>query len=226
MPLVGKFKAVLFDLGGTLIESLNPAEVHRKILEFHGVKVSSNDIAKAISANQERHDPREMAKLGKTYWVKWNLKILEQLGIEENREFLAEKIDELWFEYDNVKAYPDVIETIRKLKARGIRLGIVTNWLGGEFTQILRKLNLTDYFDVIVGADARRKAKPDKEIFLYAISKLRVRPEEAIFVGDSAKYDCEGARKAGLKPLLIDRNGRSATKFETITSLTELLKYV
>jgi len=58
---------------------------------------------------------------------------------------------------------------------------------------------LTSYFDVVVGVAVCRKAKPDRTIFLYAIRRLDVSPEEAIFIGDSVKHDYGGARKAGFE---------------------------
>lgn len=221
-----KIKAVLFDLGGTLVKTIHAYEIHRRILEAHGINVSWEKIAEAHGANQKELDVEEMAWLGEAYWVKWNLKMLRRLGIKENREFLARKIDELWFEYAELTAYPDVQETLSQLLNMGIKTGIVTNGTEKDFKLVLQKLNLTNYFDIVVGIDACKKAKPAKEIFLYALAKLNVKPEEAIFVGDSAEYDYEGARKAGLKPILIDRNGKGFTNINSIKCLTELLKYV
>jgi HAD superfamily hydrolase (TIGR01549 family) len=175
---------VLFDLGGALVRIEDPPEVHRRILESYGVKVSCGDAAKAHSENEKGFDAAEMAEMGSVFWVKWNIKLLERLGIEENKEFLAKKIDELWWDYARLEVYPDVMETLIHLKNRGIKLGIVTNGLQKDYRQILGKLALADYFDVVVGVDTCAKAKPDKEVFLYAINKLGVTSDEALFVGD------------------------------------------
>jgi len=53
-----------------------------------------------------------------------------------------------------------------------------------------------------------------------------LRPEETLFIGDSISFDYEGARKAGLKPLLINRDGAAQAGVETITNLTEVLNCV
>jgi putative hydrolase of the HAD superfamily len=98
-----------------------------------------------------------------------------------------------------LEVYPDVVGTLTQLKHKGIRLGIVTNVFQKDYEQILKRLALTESFDVAVGIDACRKAKPDIEIFLYAVEKLRVPPEEALFIGDSVKSDFEGSKKCGLK---------------------------
>jgi len=223
MLSIGGFKAVLFDLGGTLVKTVDAPEIYKRILEVYGVNVSVEDIAKAHEENVKEFDIEEMVKLMQDFWVKWNLRVLERIGIQDNRDFLARTLDKLWWEYAELEVYSDVLETLAQLKRRGIKIGIVTNGLENDYRQILRKLNWTDYFDVVVGIDACKKAKPDREIFLFAINKLHVHPEETIFIGDSVKYDYEGAKKAGLRPLLINREGETLADVKTITSLTEVL---
>ena len=207
-----QIKAVLFDLGWTLIRTAEVPKIYKRILETYGVRVSVDEVLKAHRANEKEFDVVEgQIEFGKDFWIKWNLKVLERLGIEENREFLAKKIDELWWEHADLEVYPDVVETLVQLKAKGVKTGVVTNGLKSDFQQILRKLKLTDWFDVVVGVNTCDKGKTDREIFLYALDKLRVHPEEAVFIGDSIKYDYEGAKRAGLKPLVIDR-GRNFKK--------------
>jgi putative hydrolase of the HAD superfamily len=226
---MSKFKAVLFDLGGTLIKTVDVPEIYRKILEAYGVKASYEDIAEAHKENEKEFDVQNLIKLKQDFWVKWNARVLVRIGINKNRELLARKIDELWWDYADSGIYSDAMEALSQLKNKGIKIGVVTNALEKDYQQILQKLDLidlNDYLDVFVGIDACNKAKPDKAIFVYAVNKLCVHPEEAIFVGDSVKYDYEGAKNAGLKPLLISREGKAPTGVETIRSLTELLHYV
>jgi len=225
MPSSGKFKAVLFDLGGTLIKTLDVPEIYRRILEAYGVRVSVDVIAEAHKQNEEEFDVEEMVKLGQDFWIGWNLRVLNRLSLKKNSEFLARKIDELWWEYAELEAHQDVMETLAGLKTRKAKTGVVTNALERECKKILQKLTLTDYFDVMVGVDACNKAKPDSAIFLYALNKLDTHPREAIFVGDSLEKDYEGAKKAGLKALLVDRERKAFTSVKSIKSLTEVLQY-
>jgi putative hydrolase of the HAD superfamily len=90
----------------------------------------------------------------------------------------------------------------------------------------LGELGLEKWFDVVVCIDSCNCAKPDKKIFLLALKQLRVKPNEALFVGDSVVHDYEGALNVGIKPLLIDREGKIPSKYDTIASLTELLTIV
>lgn len=121
MSNVKEIKAVLFDLGGTLVTTKNVCEIHQKILEAIGVKVPLNKIVEAHSANQMEIDVEEMANLGDEYWVKWNLKLLGRLGIKENKGFLARKISELWWDNAELMAYPDVEETLAGLSSKGTK---------------------------------------------------------------------------------------------------------
>jgi len=219
-------KAVLFDLGGTLIKTAEIPRIYKRILKAHGVMVSADKIARAHRENERNVDVVEgQAKLGRAFWVRWNLGILENLGIEENVEFLARKIDELWWDFADLELYPDVIPTLRKLKNKGIKTGIVTNGLESDYQRILEKLRLTDQFAVVVGVDSCGKGKPSKEIFRCALDKLCVRPEEAIFIGDSLKYDYEGAKNAGIRPVLIDREGNE-TRAKSIRNLNDVMGYL
>jgi putative hydrolase of the HAD superfamily len=216
---------VFFDLGGTLIKTVDIPEIYRRILKTHGVKAPFKTIAKAHNECEKEFDSEEMAECKEDFWVKWNSRVLKRIGINDNAEFLARKIDELWWNYAQIEVYPDVIETLFQLRSKGIKVGVVTNAFRKDYDQILQELNWTDYFDVVVGIDSCNKAKPDSMIFLYAVNKLDVCPEEAIFVGDSIKSDYEGAKKAGLKPILIDREAKSSTNVEAIRNLNEVLLY-
>jgi len=224
--LGGRFRAVLFDLGGTVIRSEEPPRVFMKIFEANGMHVRLEDIAGAHAACQRELDTVEMARMGHDYWVQWNLKMLKRLGLIGDLEPLARKIDTDWFEYAKVEPYPDAVETLHKLRSMGVKTGIVTNGLKRDYQTILAKTGLSDQFDVTVGTDDCHAAKPDKRIFTYALEKLNVRPDEAIFVGDSHEYDYKGAEQAGLKPLLINRNGDSTPEADVIVRLTQVLHYV
>ena len=85
---------------------------------------------------------------------------------------------------------------------------------------------MTGLFDVTVGADAVRKPKPHKEIFLYALKMLGVLPQDTLFVGDNPELDYEGAEKVGLKPLLIDRDNEIQGINRKIEDLRDVAKYI
>jgi putative hydrolase of the HAD superfamily len=221
-----KLKAVLFDLGGTLIQTSEIPQIFKSILRIYGVEVDRDKILAAHEANQEELNVEEgLVEQGYSFWRKYNLRLLSRLGINNNAEFLAAKIDELWWDYADLQFYTDAKETLTQLKSKQIKLGIVTNAVKKDYDQILQKLGAELYFDVVVGIDSCNKAKPNKEIFLYALKRLQLRPAEALFVGDSVERDYEGAKRTGMKPLLIDRRRKDIKNVDSINDLTKVLNY-
>lgn len=166
--------------------------------------------------------PKDYPRLSEEFYVTWNSHILKKLGIRKNVQPLARKISEEWWDHSDVKLYPDAEEALNQLKKMGLKIGLVTNGFQSDIDQILPRVGLANFFDVTVGVDAVGKTKPNREIFLYALKKLGVSPQEALFVGDQIGTDYEGARKAGLKALLIDREDKIRKRAKKIRSLKEI----
>jgi len=216
-------RAVLFDLGGTLIATAEIPEIFRRILKIFGIDVSYEEI---FNSHEETKKELDVAagqiRLGMDFWTEYNSQVLRKLHITRDVKTLAENITKLWWDNADLRFYPDVIDTIAWLKNRKIKVGVITNALKEDYEQILQRLKATQLFDVVVGTDACKKAKPDKEIFMYALDMLGVKPDEALFIGNELDTDYKGAMKAGLKSLLIDRNGKNTVEVETIATLEEL----
>jgi len=217
-------KAVLFDLGLTLIRTASFPEIYRRILASFGVTASLDDIVRAQKATESEFDTSTYNESRrKEFWTNYNVSLLEKLGVEENTVFVAEQIDVLWWDFSHVQVFPDAELTLSGLNAKGIKIGLVSNGFKQDLDHVLGELGLEKWFDTIVCIDSCNCAKPDKRIFLYALEQLGIGAHEAIFVGDSVLYDYEGALKVGIKPYIIDREGKSKSKYDTIASLTELL---
>ncbi len=90
------------------------------------------------------------------------------------------------------------------LRRAGLQLGVISNW-DPRLPDLLEDLGLAGYFDVVVYSSAAGVEKPDRRIFLQALTRLRVSPGAALHVGDSRLEDAEGAMAAGLGALWLDR---------------------
>jgi putative hydrolase of the HAD superfamily len=223
MPL----KAVLFDLGLTLIQTASFPEIYRRILSRFDVTVSIDDIAKAQKETEIEFDTATYDEnRRKEFWTEYNTSILEKLGVKENTVFLAEQIDKLWWECSLLELYSDVEPTLSGLKAKGLKLGLVSNGFKQDLDHVLGELGLKKWFDAVVCIESCNCAKPDKEIFLYALDKLEVKPSDALFVGDSVEQDYEGAMNVGIRSYLIDREGTIPGQYNKIARLTDLLAIV
>lgn len=103
--------------------------------------------------------------------------------------------------------YDDVVTVLRDLRARGLKIGVVSNW-DTRLKSISDGLGLTPLVDFIVISAEVGVRKPDPGIFKLALDRAGVRPEEALHVGDLLEEDVQGARRAGLRAVLIDRKKR------------------
>lgn len=221
-----RFKAVLFDLGGTLIKTAPVSEILRRILEAYGVQKPLSEVESAQKEADDQLTLRDYALPSDEFWIKWNMKILKRLGVERNLQYLARVIAEKWWDFADLELYPDVTETLNYLRQRGLKTGLVTNGFKSDIDEILPRVGLSGCFDVTIGVDAVGKPKPNKEIFLLALNRVNVHPHEAIFVGDSLEIDYEGAEKAGLTTLLIDREDKAKSNVRKIRKLTEIKEYL
>jgi len=221
-----KFKAVLFDLGGTLIKTAPVPEILKRILEAHGIQKPLDELASAQKEADNGLGLSDYETPSDEFWLKWNLKILRRLNVDQDSQNLARAISEKWWDFASLEIYPDVPETLNYLRVHGLKTGLVTNGFKSDIDQILSRVGLTGYFDIAVGVDAVGKPKPNREIFLFALDELGVDPHEAIFIGDTLKIDYEGAENVGLTGILIDRDDRVKNQVRRIRSLSEIRDYL
>lgn len=131
-----------------------------------------------------------------------------------------------------VKMDKKAIATLKKLN-RKYKLGIVSNFALPECARkLLEKFHLKEYFDTVVISAEVNKRKPSPKIFKKALSEIKAEPSKAVFIGDTPDMDIKGAKKVGMKAILIERRIFAAdrpTQFvgkvkpdKTIKSLGEL----
>ena len=98
--------------------------------------------------------------------------------------------------------YPFVIDVLKNLKEKGKYLGVVTNKYEDLSVQILKELDLLDFFDVVVGGDTTPEKKPHPLPIIHALERIPVNSEKAIIVGDS-EADILAGKQAGIKTCLV-----------------------
>ena len=101
-----------------------------------------------------------------------------------------------------VTLYDTVIETIKYLHNKDIKIGIATSRLKSSTLYVLKRFNLEKYFQVVISSDDVVKHKPDKEPLIKAIQGLNSTTENTLYVGDS-KFDMECAINAEVTPVLV-----------------------
>ncbi len=111
---------------------------------------------------------------------------------------------------------------------RGLKLGLISNGYEEDIHFFLERTGLEKAtFHITVGVDTVQCMKPHPDIFKYALGKLNVRPEEAMFVGDDVEVDYKGAKNVGMYALLIDRTEKQKqSDLRTIKNLKEILSHI
>ena len=213
---LSSFKAVFFDVGGTLI-SVHPSvgAVYAKHAHDFGFSGTIDELNQGFRLQWKKMGGIESLgnKSGseeeKKFWKKLVYEVFRPLGGLDRFDEYFELIFEVFEDGSNWKIYEDVIESkiFQKLKERKVILGVISNW-DSRLTSTLENLKLADNFKFILPSAVVGSAKPDKKIFEEALRLSGVKPHEACHIGDEVKTDIDGARNLGIHAILLDRENR------------------
>ncbi len=206
-------RGVLIDFGYTLAY-LNEENVKRyreelvSILRKYGYNKTLDDLVPILDTTYKNSTKGEV----KDIYEFWRV-LLKNLGIDE-RAILVQELTELRKKHvpTRFRLYENVASVLSTLRKK-YKLALVSNCFVG-LSEVLEALNLTHFFDCIVLSYEIGVKKPDRCIYLEALQKLKLRPDECVFVSDSIS-DLEGAREVGLKTILV-RQGEYPFSFVTM----------
>jgi putative hydrolase of the HAD superfamily len=117
---------------------------------------------------------------------------------------------------------PDAPATLDTLRAAGLRLAMVSNW---DYTlpHELERLGIAHAFEEVAVSATLGVAKPHPSIFRWTMREMGVSPDEVVHCGDHPEKDCAGARAAGIRAVLVDRDNLFPdAPYPRIRSLTDL----
>jgi beta-phosphoglucomutase len=204
-------RAVIFDLDGVIVST---DEYHfqawKQLANSLGIPFGreSNDRIRGVSRMESLEIVLE--KSGKRY------------SLEEKREMAERKntyYRELLKRVSPSEILPGVIEMIKALKDRGVKIAIGSSSKNAR--AILRAVGLEDEFDVITDGNHVTRSKPDPEVFTIAAMRLGFSPEECLVVED-AEAGVEAGLAAGMSVLAVG----AATGHPRATRLAENLSCV
>ena len=211
---------VFLDALGTLVELQPPAPRLRALLAERGFDVDEERAGAAFAA--------EIA-----YYLEHNLEGSDRERLDDLRDRCAEvmmsalelpRLDhatarEVMLASLEFVPFPDVAPALSALRDHG--LVVVSNW-DCSLPDWLGRAGLLEHVDAVVTSAEVGAAKPDSAIFERALDVARAEPGEAVHVGDSLENDVAGARAAGIRPVLVARDGAAPGGVEAIRSLAEL----
>jgi len=237
-------KAVIFDLGSTLIEyekipwsellEVCIKSVDRFLIN-QGVKIPAED--KFYEVFCEVRD--KYRKIGAETLVEWSIpvaaqEVLNRLDIM-NENGLADKmfdafykpIEEQLFVYDDSKA------TLKKIKENKLTVGLISNTIFPDRAHLneLKKYELYDYFDFTIFSSSYGLRKPHPDIFIQAANQAGVAPSECVYVGDRYIEDVTGPNSVGMPAVLKIVKNREYPEnipfdIRKIRNISELFEFI
>ncbi|NWG14284.1 MAG: HAD-IA family hydrolase [Acidobacteria bacterium] len=225
-------EAILLDAAGTLFD-VRPSvgAIYSVVARHHGVDIDPAEAQKAFSrAFREKSmsgfpalSGMDLRSAERSWWLDVVRSVFgDRMSERVLEEYFAE-VFEAFRRGDSYEVYPDTRASLEELKSRGFRLGVLSNFDSRLF-DVLDQLDLARHFEAVVISWHAGAAKPDSRIFLHAARKLGVAPGSIVHVGDSLAEDYEGACRAGMGAVLLDREGRyrGCDDLERVESLAGL----
>jgi putative hydrolase of the HAD superfamily len=211
-PSLRGVRAVLFDMGGTLVhpdwERLAQLASREAGREFAAASLGRKfkEMMCEVDAGLQRGEPPpEDSK--KRNWV--FRRVYRALDMDDDTcEKLSGQLDathaerHLWSAPD-----PEAPAVLDALRAAGLRIAVISNTEDGRLEELLDLVELKAHFDFFIDSYIVGARKPDAAIFELALSRLGIEPHEAAYIGDSYGHDALAALAAGMRAVLLDPLG-------------------
>jgi putative hydrolase of the HAD superfamily len=236
-------RAVIFDMGGTLMRFVRPGNGSWRELETPGIRGVYRylvDQGHPISAHEDDFIEAMFARLAEGWeqatgghinlraidWIAAGAAdhalTLDELALREAAHRYAQPMR------DGLTAMPGAVETLAALREQGYRIGLVSNtiWPAELHLEDLAQIGVLPYLEHLDFSGELGFWKPNPRIFQHTLDALGVAAEEAVFVGDNPREDILGAQRVGMRAVW-----KRSTEFPlgdvqpdaTIESLPELL---
>ena len=228
-------EAVFFDAGETLL-SPNPSWSELSVVKLteRGHDVTVEQMREAwrhvgdyfLEAAENELMFWTSHEASKRFWTKLYLDQLEFLGVDDEGAALV--LYDTFSDPANYRLFDDAVPILDTLAARGVKLGIISNferWL----RDMLIHFDLLERFDVVAISGDLELEKPDRRIFEWAMREMGTSPAASLHVGDSPNFDAQPAHDLGMTGVLLDRHGRWTdldAPYPVISTLGELTNVI
>jgi putative hydrolase of the HAD superfamily len=194
-----QYKAVIFDLFGTLVDSYSLLEYTSALRETSSLlKIPHDDFARLWNETSERRTTGVFKSLEE------NLEhICRELNIPVNN-FDIRLAKMVRYDFITLTMTPRryAVELLSQLKTEGYKVGLISN-CSSEAPVIWPTTTFAPFFDVTIFSSTAGMQKPDPRIYHIACERMGVQPGDCLYVGDGDNHELTGAAAAGLHPALI-----------------------
>ena len=200
-------KAVCFDVDFTLIYPgpTFQGEGYARFCARHGIQVDPSRFPDAVLAASAILDDQQDHIYSHDMFVRYTRRIVEAMGGRGERlDTVAREIYDEWAACQHFFLYDDVTPALRELAARAIRVGLISN-SHRSLASFQQHFELHGLIAAAISSSEHGYLKPHPSIFESALTLLGVSAAEAVMVGDSLPHDIEGARRVGMRAVLVQR---------------------
>lgn len=229
-------KAVFFDWYNTLARFHPPREeLQEEACRAHGIEVGREALRRAY-LKADDFMTRENSRLPiekrpeeerRRFWAEYESMLLRGAGVEVSPQVALEVFSAIRRRGSDFALFDDVLPALGDLKGRGLVLGLLSN-LRRDLEAPISRLGLSPYLDFALSSAEVGFEKPHSALFLEALRRAGVEPAQALHVGDQYHSDVVGARGAGIRALLLGRDGflEDIPDCPRIRSLMEVALYL
>ncbi|MGZ3496667.1 MAG: HAD family hydrolase [Vulcanimicrobiaceae bacterium] len=207
-------QCVLFDLDDTLHDDTlayksAAEEVAREVAAEHGVDALALKAAYVAEAEGfwTRLTSEQLAiRLSSARTAMWS-SALDAVGIDDAGLAERSAVNYNLYRKKYLSLFPGARDLLQQLRARDVKLGLVTNGFAETHREKIALLQIGELFDAIFIADEVGMLKPDPLLFAHACTKLGIAPAHSAMVGDRYERDIRGAHEAGLYTIWMNVHG-------------------
>jgi putative hydrolase of the HAD superfamily len=207
-------KAIFFDFYNTLVRFWPPLpQIQHAACQNLGIRVPAENLARGYAVadlyfNEENHRKPlgdRTTEDRDEFFARYEQIILDEAGVAVSLRMAKQIWDMAISVPKEFVEFEETRPVLAELKQRGYRMAVLTN-LRRDMDELTQSLGIKQYLEfTITGREVGEK--PATAIFEAALRRMAITPEQAMHVGDQPRSDVQGARDAGLRPVLIDRGG-------------------
>jgi putative hydrolase of the HAD superfamily len=204
-----RVRAVFFDVDFTLIYPgpTFQGEGYQRFCAAHGIDVDPGRFGAAVLAASAILDDEQDLRYGDELFVRYTRRIIEAMGgAGDALDACAAEIVQEWAACQHFFLYEDVTPVLAALAARGLKIGLISN-SHRCLASFQQHFELHGLIAAALSSSEHGFMKPHPSIFEAALRLLDVSPEQSLMVGDSLGHDIEGARRVGMRGVLVRRAG-------------------
>lgn len=227
-------EAVFLDAGDTLLRERLPRwEIYAQAARARGVDVAPERMRELmVNAHCALPLVLDGAYRYSDLWFRAYIARIFGAELGLSRQSVAEITAELFERFEDAytfELFPGAFELLDELRARGVTVGVVSNW-SARLPRVLRAVGLAERLDFVVCSALERTEKPEPAIFRLALARAGVAPERALHAGDHPTKDAGGARELGIAAVLVDHAGtlrpEEAGDVAVVGGLAQLGSYI